>query len=157
MPDSLEQLKLLLIHVATTRQVRVDGIYFKRLRYMSPTLAAYVGETVTLRYDPRDMAEIRIFLGDRFLCQAVCAELADATVPLREILRARNRRRRELRGVLRDRQAAADTLLQMKRGEFTEEEDEPSESRSEQPQKRSAPVIKRYRNEELPIGLGGYS
>src|ERR1039458_9572341 len=45
------------------------------------------------------------------LCRAVCAELAGATVPLREILRARNRRRRELRGVLRDRQAAVDTLL----------------------------------------------
>jgi putative transposase len=147
MPDSLEQLDLLLIHVARTRQVRVDGIYFQSLRYMSPTLAAYVGETVTLRFDPRDMAEIRVFHGDRFLCQAVCAELAGATVPLREILRARNRRRRELRGVLRDRQVAVDTLLQMKRGKSTKEEDEPSESRSEQPQKRSAPVVKRYRNE----------
>jgi putative transposase len=147
MPDSLEQLDLLLIHVARTRQVRVDGIYFQSLRYMSPTLAAYVGETVTLRFDPRDMAEIRVFHGDRFLCQAVCAELAGATVPLREVLRARNRRRRELRGVLRDRQAAVDTLLQMKRGKSTEEEDEPSESRAKQPPKRSAPVIKRYRNE----------
>ena len=127
--------------------MRVDGIYFQSLRYMSPTLAAYVGETVTLRIDPRDMAEIRVFHGDRFLCQAVCAELAGATVPLREILSARNRRRRELRGVLRDRQVAVDTLLQMKRGKSTEEEDEPSESRSEQPQKRSDPVVKRYRNE----------
>jgi putative transposase len=147
MPDSLEQLDLLLIHVARTRQVRVDGIYFQSLRYMSPTLASYVGETVTLRFDPRDMAEIRVFHGDRFLCQAVCAELAGTKVPLREILRARNRRRRELRGVLRDRQAAVDSLLQMKRGKSTEEEDEPSESRAKQPQKRSAPVIKRYRNE----------
>jgi putative transposase len=59
MPDSLEQLDLLLIHVARTRLVRVDGIYLQNLRYMSTTLAAYVGETVTLRYDPRDMAEIR--------------------------------------------------------------------------------------------------
>jgi len=25
------------------------------------TLAAYVGEPVTVRYDPRDMAEIRVF------------------------------------------------------------------------------------------------
>jgi putative transposase len=66
-------------------------------------LAAYVGETVSLRFDPRDMAEIRVFHEDRFLCRAVCAELAGSTVPLREILRARNRRRRELRGVLRDR------------------------------------------------------
>ena len=57
------------------------------------TLAAYVGEMVTLRFDPRDMAEIRVFHGDKFLCSALCAELAGSTVPLREILRARNRRR----------------------------------------------------------------
>ena len=125
MPDSLEQLDLLLIQVAKARQVRADGIHFQSLRYISTTLAAYVGETVTLRIDPRDMAEIRVFHEDKFLCRAVCAELAGETVPLREILRARNRRRRELRGVLRDRQAAVNTLLDFKRGEITEKKDEP--------------------------------
>lgn len=64
MPDSLEQLDLLLIQVARARQVRVDGIYFQSFRYISTTLAAYVGETVTLRFDPRDMAEIRVFHQD---------------------------------------------------------------------------------------------
>ena len=150
MPDSLEQLDLLLIQVAKTRQVRVDGIHFQSLRYISTTLAAYVGETVTLRFDPRDMAEIRVFHEDKFLCRAVCAELAGATVPFREILRARNRRRRELRGVLRDRQAAVDTLLDLKRGEVTEKEDAPSEPSgptNEPSEKRPAPALKRYRNE----------
>jgi putative transposase len=145
MPDSLEQLDLLLIQVAKARQVRVDGIHFQSLRYISTTLAAYVGETVTLRFDPRDMAEIRVFHHERFLCRTVCAELAGETVPLREILRARNRRRRELRGVLRDRQAAMETLLEIKRGEVLEKEDAPP---TEQPAKtESAPVLKRYRNE----------
>jgi hypothetical protein len=125
MPDSLEHLDLLLIQVAKARQVRPDGIHFQSLRYMSITLAAYVGETVTLRFDPRDMAEIRVFHRDRFLCRAVCAELAGETVPLRELLRARNRRRRELRGLLRDRQTAVNTLLDLKRGEITEKNDEP--------------------------------
>ena len=101
MPDSLEQLDLLLIQVAKARQVRADGIHFQSLRYISTTLAAYVGETVMLRFDPRDMAEIRVFHEDKFLCSAVCAELAGETVPLREILRARNQRRRELRGLTR--------------------------------------------------------
>src|SRR5262249_41380156 len=128
MPDSMEQLDLLLIQVAKARQVRADGIHFQSLRYISTTLAAYVGETVTLRFDPRDMAEIRIFHNEKFLCCAVCAELAGETVPLREILRARNRRRRELRGVLRDRQAALNTLLNLKRGEVTENEDAPPEA-----------------------------
>lgn len=100
MPDSLEQLDLLLIRVAKTRQVRVDGIYFQNLRYISTTFAAYISETVALRIDPRDMAEVRVFHKDRFLCRAVCAELAGQTVPLREIIRSRNQRRRELRGVL---------------------------------------------------------
>jgi putative transposase len=147
MPESLEQLDLLLIQVAKARQVRVDGIHFQGLRYLSTTLAAYVGETVTLRFDPRDMAEVRVFHHERFLCRAVCAELAGETVPLRDILRARNRRRRELRGVLQDRQAAVDTLLQMKRGEITEEKDAPPNPQDQAATKQPAPRLKRYRNE----------
>ncbi|MBI1748610.1 MAG: DDE-type integrase/transposase/recombinase [Acidobacteria bacterium] len=147
MPDSLEQLDLLLIQVAKARQVRVDGIHFQSLRYISTTLAAYVGETVTLRFDPRDMAEIRVYHNERFLCRAVCAELAGATVPLREILRARNQQRRELRGVLRDRQATVDTLLQMKRGEDMEKEDAPPAPGDKPTAKQAATALKRYRNE----------
>jgi putative transposase len=147
MPESLEQLDLLLIQVAKARQVRADGIHFQNLRYISTTLAAYVGETVTLRIDPRDMAEVRVFYEGKFLCRAVCAELAGDTVPLREILCARNRRRRELRGVLRDRQAAVNTLLDLKRGEITEKEDE-SSTPAERPA-TTPPMsgLKRYRNE----------
>lgn len=78
MPESLEQLDLLLIHVAKTRQVRRDGIRFQGLRYMSADLAAYIGESVTLRLDPRDLGEVRVFYKDRFLCRAICAELAGA-------------------------------------------------------------------------------
>ncbi len=40
MPDSLEQLDLLLIQVAKTREVRADGIHFQSLRYISTTLPA---------------------------------------------------------------------------------------------------------------------
>lgn len=93
------------------------------------------------------MAEIRVFHNERFLCRAVCAELAGAAVPLREILRARNQRRRELRGVLRDRQAAVDTLLQMKRGEVREKQDAPPEPEDKPTARQSAPPLKRYRNE----------
>ena len=66
---------------------------YQGLRYVDTTLAAYVGESVALRYDPRDMAEIRVFCQERFVCRAICPELVDETVPLREILRSRNRRR----------------------------------------------------------------
>src|SRR3954447_4006154 len=145
MPDSLEQLDLLLIQIVKARQVRADGIHFQNLRYISITLAAYVGETVTLRIDPRDVAEVRVFHEGKFLCQAVCAELAGDTIPLREILRARNRRRRELRGVLRDRETAVNTLLDLKRGEVMERKDATPEAGDT---KASEPPLKRYRNEQ---------
>jgi putative transposase len=42
------------------------------------------------------MGEIRVFYKDRFLCPAVSAELAGETIPLRDTVRVRNQRRREL-------------------------------------------------------------
>jgi len=73
LPESLDQLDLLLLTVAKSRKVRPDGMHFQGLRYLDLTLAAYVGESVIMRYDPRDMAEIRIFHDHRFLCWAICA------------------------------------------------------------------------------------
>ena len=106
-PESLEQLDLLLLTVALPRVVHPDGLHFQGLRYVAPMLAAYVAEKVVLRYDPRDLAEVRVFHGDRFLCRAICNELAAQTVSLLEIQRARRARRRELRGVLTDRRRNA--------------------------------------------------
>ena len=142
MPESLEQLDLLLMQEVRARKVRRDGIHFQGLRYLSLTLAAYVGEDVTIRFDPRDMGEIRVFYKDRFLCPAVSAELAGETIPLRDIIRVRNQRRRELSSILHDRQQVVDELLQLKRGTA------PKEIHAKA---AIAPVsevrIKRYRNE----------
>jgi putative transposase len=145
MPDSLEQLNLLLIQVAKARQVRVDGIHFQSLRYISTTLAAYVGETVTCASTPETWPKSASSMRTSFMPGRVCGT-GGATVPLREILRARNRQRRELRGVLRDRQTAVDTLLDLKRGEAAEKEDAPP-APDKPATKRSAPALKRYRNE----------
>lgn len=84
---------------------------------MDPTLAAYVGESVILRYDPRDIAEVRVFYEDRFLCRAICQELAGATVPLRDIIKARNRHRHDLRQTLRDRAQVVESLLVAHQGQ----------------------------------------
>jgi putative transposase len=143
MPESLEHLDLLLIQVAKSRRVHRDGIHFHGLRYISPTLAAYVGESVTLRFDPRDVGEIRVFHDGGFVCRAVSAELAGETVPLREIISARNRRRRELRAVISDRLQTVETLLQIKRGELTET----INAKASSPTKAAEPTLKRYRNE----------
>jgi putative transposase len=70
LPDSLEQLDLLLLTVSRPRKIHPDGIHFQGLRYLDSTLAAYVGEAVLIRYDPRDLAEIRVFHDDRFLARA---------------------------------------------------------------------------------------
>jgi putative transposase len=115
MPESLEKLDLLLLTVPQARRVHRDGIQFMGMRYIDPTLAAYVSEEVILRYDPRDMAEIRVFYKNRFLCRAVCQELAGETVPLRDIVRARDRQRRELRQTLEERRRKVDSLLEVRR------------------------------------------
>ena len=73
-------------------------------------MAAYVGEAVTIRYDPRDIAEIRVYHQDTFICRAVCQELAGETIALKDLIRARNRRRRELRSTLSERAALVDAL-----------------------------------------------
>jgi putative transposase len=151
MPDSLEQLDLLLLTVAKPRKVRRDGIWFLGMRYLDTTLAAYVGESVILRYDPRDVAEIRVFYQDRFLCRAICQELAGITVALRDILRARNRHRRELRQTLKARTQVVETLLNLHRGHADEsvsnvteevEVEKPTTSTIVTP-----PRLKRYYNE----------
>jgi len=141
MPESLEQLDLLLLTVLKTRRVHPDGIKFMGMRYIDPTLAAYVGEKVLLRYDPRDVAEVRVFYKDRFLCRAVCQELAGETVPLREIVHARDRRRRELRQTLEERKRKVDSLLEARRWSSPVE--------PEQPIPITAPKVrlKRYRHD----------
>lgn len=53
-PDRPETLDLLLLTAQTTRRVQRNGIRFASSRYISSVLAAYVGEDITVRYDPRD-------------------------------------------------------------------------------------------------------
>ena len=67
------------------------------------------------------MGEIRVFYQDRFLCRAISAELAGETIPLRDVIRVRNERRKELRSILHDRQKTVDTLLKLKQGPVLEE------------------------------------
>ena len=116
MAESLEQLDLLLLTVASSRIVQRDGIHFQTLRYLDTTLAAYIGEAVTIRYDPRDLAEIRVFYHDHFLCRAICQGLAGQEISLKEIIQARRARRRELREQIKSRTRVVDILLEAKAG-----------------------------------------
>lgn len=67
-PDDLD---LLLLIAAATRKVQRDGIQFASTRYISPVLAACVGEHVTVRFNPRDVGEIRVYFNDEYLCRAI--------------------------------------------------------------------------------------
>ena len=40
------------------------GFDFRDSRHIDTPLAAYIGESVVLRYDPRDAAEVRVFYND---------------------------------------------------------------------------------------------
>lgn len=139
MPDSLEQLDLLLLTVAKGRQIQRDGIRFQGYCYIDPTLAAYVGEMVTIRYDPRDLAVIRVFYQERFLCQAVCSELAGQTISLKEIVRARKERRTQVRQGLSERQAMVERYIGV-------HQLEPPTAPDPEPPSAS-PRLKRYFNE----------
>lgn len=132
MPESLEALDLLLLTVARARQVHRDGVRLNGLRYISPDLAAYVGEAVTVRFDPADMAELRIYHRDRFLCRAICTELAGDTVSLTDIVRARRARQRDLAQAIKDRRGLVDALLD-RPGKNAGKSLLPAESALEQP------------------------
>ena len=135
MPESIEQLDLLLLQVAKARKVHPDGIHFQGLRYIEPNLAAFVGETVVIRYDPRDLAEIRVFYEERYLCTAISPEIAGYTVDLKEIVAARNKRKRTLQKLITPDKTVIEEIVESKQSQF--------ETSSEKPKSN----LKRYFNE----------
>jgi putative transposase len=149
-PESLEQLDLLLVNVARSRVVHNDGVHFSGYRYMDPTLSAFVGEQVIVRYDPRDVAEIRLFHRGKFLCRAIAPELAGETIALRDIVGARKRRRRALRETVAQRQKAVEQLLEFHGGgeDQTPMEVKRPDPSGQTPDRDAAhPPLKRYWHE----------
>jgi putative transposase len=143
MPKSLEQLDLLLLTVAKTRRVQQDGIRFQGYRYIDPPLASYVKEEVVIRYDPADLAEIRVFYHDRFLCRAICQELAGQTVSLKEIEKARAERRKQVKAGLSTSEALVEQLLAI----HHQEAPKPETQAKEPVETTGRPRLKRYINE----------
>ena len=66
---------------------------------------------MTIRYDPRDLAEIRVFHHNRFLCRAINAEHAGRTMTLKDLQTARVRHRRALRTAIHERIARVADFL----------------------------------------------
>ena len=124
--ESLEELDLLLVMHAKLRTVRRDGIHFQGLRYQHPTMAGYVGDAVTIRYDPRDLSEIRVFYRNKFLCRAVSEEHAGEVVTLKDIQAARRMHRRSLRTTINERVARVVDFLPVQQQKPQTEEQKPS-------------------------------
>ncbi len=142
MPTTLSQLDLLLLTVRKTRRVQQDGIRFEGYRYIDTTLAGYVREDVLIRYDPADLAEIRVYYQDTFLCRAICQELSGQTVSLKEIEKARNERRKQVRSGLSSRAAVVEQFIAV------HHEEPPSlQEQEKQPEPVGRPKLKGYINE----------
>ena len=89
LPETIDVLDDLLLTIDKSRKIQRDGIRFLGLRYIATTLAGFVGESITIKYDPRDLAEIRVYYDDVFLCRAVCQDIAELTIGLKDIKKAR--------------------------------------------------------------------
>lgn len=108
LPESLEQLDLLLLTVTKSRRVRRDGIRFSGFRYMDAQLNGYVGEDVTIRFDPRDLSYIHVYKDNVLVCKAQCFELSGRTMSLQEVRKARNLEAKSQRTLLNELLATAD-------------------------------------------------
>lgn len=70
LPTSLEQLNPLLLKVPKPRLVHPHGIHLRGLVYADPILEDYVGESVSIRYNPRDATQIWVYHQNKLICHA---------------------------------------------------------------------------------------
>ncbi|MBB6131475.1 Mu transposase C-terminal domain-containing protein [Mucilaginibacter lappiensis] len=117
MPESSAMLDLLLLTIHKPRKVQRDGIQFQGMRYIAPTLAGFVGELITIRYDPRDLAEIKVYYQESFLCKAVCQDIAEMVVSLKDIQTARNKIKNGLYLQIKKSQLLVKSIIQKKEAE----------------------------------------
>ncbi len=141
-PESLEALDLLLLTIPKERKVQQDGIHFQGLKYLDTTLASYIGEHVMIRYDPRDITEIRVFHNEKFLCRAICQDLSGETISLKEIISARQKRKNELNKLISQKRSIVAQLLYEKYSKVPIEV-----IKDKAPTTNKKPKIKLYQNE----------
>jgi putative transposase len=84
-----------------------------------------------------------VFYHDRFLCRAICQELAGQTVSLKEIQKARETRRKQVKAGLSTRAALVEQLLAV----HQQEPPKPETPAKEPVETTGRPRPKRYINE----------
>jgi putative transposase len=75
---------------------------------MDAQLNGYVGEDVTIRFDPRDLSYIRVYKDNVLVCKAYCFELSGKTMSLQEVRQARNHEAKAQRNLLNELLSTAD-------------------------------------------------
>ncbi len=108
--SSLEELDILLLMANKPRLVQRDGISFMGFRYMNITLCGYVGESVIIKYDPRDLAEIRVYHNNKYICTAVSQDLESHQISAQDIIKARNKKRKELNKLIKSKTSIIDSI-----------------------------------------------
>lgn len=144
LPESLEQLDLLLLTVKKKRSVRNDGIHFESMRYTELALAAIVGYDVIIRYDPRDLSEIRVYWQEQYFCTATCKELTGKKETIKDIAQARNRRHKALEREISARSDLVRLYMQAAGNGEINEGDEPSASSGNKIQRKNSSGLKVY-------------
>ena len=74
-------------------------------------MAEYIGEDVSIKYNPSDISSIRVFHKQKFLCQPICTELSQSKISLKEIQSVRNKRRRELKKKIAERKSLFEAVV----------------------------------------------
>jgi putative transposase len=138
---SLHELDLLLVHVTKSRKVQRDGIHFLNLRYFSDNLIPFIGEEVSIRYDPRDLAVIHVYHHDRLIGKALEPELSQVRMSLREVQALQKKQRSELRKEIREKVSFSKRYLaQLQQNESLNSEEKTRGAES----KRRATNLKLY-------------
>lgn len=89
------------------------------------------------------MAEIRVYYQNQFLCRAICPDLSTETITLKEIKKARNQRRLQLKQQIQERISIVDALMGGKKKTNLA----PKEPEIISSSQSNSPALKRYLNE----------
>ena len=112
LPNSIEDLDLMLQKVAKPRKMFRDGIRFNNHIYSSEMLSRMTGVEFSIRYDPRDITSIWVYGEEgKLFCRATCKELTGESRKPEEIIRQRKEIKRELKSKLRDSRKKANMAI----------------------------------------------
>ena len=117
------------------------------MRYTEPALSAITGHDVVIRYDPRDLSEIKVYWHEEYFCTATCEELTGKKRTIKESATARNRRRKALEREISARSDLVKLYMQSAGNGEIDEGDEPSASSGDKVQRPNPTRLKVFKTD----------